>query len=316
MNLYRENVSKILKQINRVVIGKEEIISKVFIAMLAKGHILLEDVPGVGKTTLAVAFSKTLELEQNRIQFTPDVLPSDVVGYTMISKEDYSEIYKPGAIMCNLLLADEINRTSSKTQSALLEVMEEGKVTVDKVTRSVPNPFIVIATQNPKGAVGTQLLPDSQLDRFMVRLHMGYPDQRSEVDMLKRRSNRNPLNEISMVISKNQLLNMQQEVEEVYLHDALYDYIVWLIQRTRDNPYIDQGVSPRGTLALMNMSKAVAYCYNRDYVIPDDIKYIFKDVINHRIIMSGQAKLKGVTKESVVDDILRKTSTPKIVVAR
>lgn len=314
MELYRDDVKRILDEMNQVVIGKEEIVSKVLMAMLAKGHILLEDIPGVGKTTLAVSFSKAMELEQNRIQFTPDVLPSDVVGYTMISRENHEEIYKPGAVMCNLLLADEINRTSSKTQSALLEVMEEGKVTVDKVTRPVPNPFTVIATQNPKGSIGTQMLPDSQLDRFMVRLTMGYPDMRSEVSMLKNHSTGNPLSEVQKVITRDELIRMQEDVEKVYLHDTLYEYIVWLIQRTRDNVNIDQGVSPRGALALMNLSKAVAYCYNRDYVIPDDIKYIFKDVVKHRLIMSSQARLKSVTKDMVIEDILRKTRMPRIVV--
>lgn len=314
MELYRENVKRILAQMNQVVIGKEEVVSKVLMAILAKGHILLEDVPGVGKTTLAVSFSRAMELQQNRIQFTPDVLPSDVVGYTMISRESHEEIYKPGAVMCNLLLADEINRTSSKTQSALLEVMEERKVTVDKVTREVPNPFTVIATQNPKGSVGTQLLPDSQLDRFMVRLSMGYPDMRSEVNMLKNHSAGNPLSEVEKVITKDQLIAMQDDVDRIYLHETLYEYIVWLVQRTRDNANIDQGVSPRGTLALMNMAKAVAYCYNRDYVIPDDIKYIFKDVVKHRIVLSGQARLKSVTKDMVTEDIMRKTRMPRIVV--
>ena len=315
MNLFREDVGRILTQINQVVIGKEEVVSKVFMAILAKGHILLEDVPGVGKTTLAVAFSKTMELKQNRIQFTPDVLPSDVVGYTMISRENQQEIYKPGAVMCNLLLADEINRTSSKTQSALLEVMEEGKVTVDRITRTVPNPFTVIATQNPKGSVGTQLLPDSQLDRFMVRLSMGYPDIRSEVNMLKNHSEGMKLEALTPVITSEQLVQMQQEVENVYVHDAIYEYLVWLIHATREDNNIDQGVSPRGTLALMNMAKAVAYCHNRDYVIPDDICYIFNDVVKHRLVLSGQARLRAINKTMIIDDILRRTKMPRVVVS-
>lgn len=310
---YREQIQEILSVVNRIIIGKEEVVAKVLMAVLAKGHILLEDVPGVGKTTLAVAFSKAMELKQNRIQFTPDVLPSDVVGYTMILKGTQEEVYKPGAVMCNLLLADEINRTSSKTQAALLEVMEEGRVTVDKVTRPVPEPFIVIATQNPKGSVGTQMLPDSQLDRFMVRLSMGYPDLRSEVNMLKNRSMQDPIDEVKKVITRDKLIRMQREVEEVYVHETLYEYMVWLIQRTRDDENIDQGVSPRGTLALMNMSKAVAYCYNRDYVIPDDIQYIYKDVVKHRIVLSSQARLKSISKDAVLDELIRKTRTPRVV---
>lgn len=315
MELYRTHVKRILDEVNQVVIGKEEIVSKVLMAMLAKGHILLEDIPGVGKTTLAVSFSKAMELEQNRIQFTPDVLPSDVVGYTMIARNTHEEIYKPGAVMCNLLLADEINRTSSKTQSALLEVMEEGKVTVDKVTRSVPDPFLVIATQNPKGSVGTQMLPDSQLDRFMICLTMGYPDMRSEVNMLRERSLGDPITEVKKVISCEQLRFMQAEVEQVYLQDTLYEYIVWLVQGTRSNANIDQGVSPRGALAIMNLSKAVAYCYNRNYVIPDDIKYIFKDVVKHRIMLSNQARQKSLTKDIIIEDILRRTRMPRTVVS-
>ena len=315
MKEVRDEITQALVQINQMVIGKEEIVSKVLMAILAKGHILLEDVPGVGKTTMALAFAKTMELEQRRIQFTPDVLPSDVVGYTMITRENQKEIYKQGAVMCNLLLADEINRTSSKTQSALLEAMEEGRVTVDQVTREIKKPFIVIATQNPKGSIGTQLLPDSQLDRFMIQLSMGYPDPQSEVTMLKGHSKKQRFEGFHTIITREQLLCMQDEVDEVFIHDAIYEYIVYLLQNTRNNIHIEQGVSPRGGIALMKMAKAVAYCYHRDYVIPDDIKYIFNDVIGHRIILSSQARLDGLAKEDVLREVFEQTRIPRMAVS-
>ena len=306
-------VSNILNEINQVVIGKEEIIKKVLTAILAQGHILLEDVPGVGKTTLALAFSKAMELSHKRIQFTPDVLPSDVVGYNMIRMDTHEEVYKPGAVMCNLLLADEINRTSSKTQSALLEVMEEGKVTVDQVTRKVPEPFCVIATQNPKGSVGTQLLPDSQLDRFMVCLSMGYPDVRSEVMMLRSLEEGTPIQEVKTIITQEELRNMQEEVKKIFVHNSLYEYVVWLVNATRTHPYIQQGVSPRGTIALMNMAKATAYVNNRDYCIPDDVRYIFREVVGHRILLSQKARYNRISIDKILEDILRQVRMPKVV---
>lgn len=313
MREYKEEIARILDEVNQVILGKEDVILKSLIAIFARGHILLEDIPGVGKTTLAIAFSRVMELSHNRIQFTPDVLPSDVVGYTMLSKETQEEIYKPGAVMCNLLLADEINRTSSKTQSALLEVMEEGKVTVDKVTRKVPEPFVVIATQNPKGSVGTQMLPDSQLDRFMVCLSLGYPDSRSEVDMLRRHNGGGNVNKLDKIISLQQLHQMQEEIEQIYMHDALYEYIVNLVQRTRESLDIDQGVSPRGTIAIMRMAKAAAYCFNRTYVVPDDVKFVFADVVKHRIFLSSQARLQGISKVDVIENIFRQTRAPRMV---
>ena len=244
----------------------------------------------MGKTTLALAFSKAMELKHHRLQFTPDVLPTDVVGYHLLGKEGESYQYKAGPVMCNLFLADEINRTSSKTQSALLEVMEEGKVTVDSVTREVPKPFIVIATQNPIGSIGTQMLPESQLDRFMVRLSMGYPDLTSEIGILKERQNTNPLNNVEKIVEREELLKIQNLVEEVYIHDSIYEYITRLVQQTRENPLTDLGVSPRGSLALMNMVKATAFLSRRDYVIPSDVQYVFKDVCAHRMILKPKAR--------------------------
>ena len=313
MEGYNEKAIQIMDEVNKVVIGKRVIIGKVLTAILAKGHILLEDYPGVGKTTLALAFSKAMALKHNRLQFTPDVLPTDVVGFHLLSKDGESYQYKQGPIMCNLFLADEINRTSSKTQSALLEVMEEGKVTVDSVTRDVPKPFVVMATQNPIGSVGTQMLPESQLDRFMVRLSIGYPDMQSEIYILKERQATNPLDNVVQVVEKEEILKMQNLVEEVFIHDSIYEYITNLVQNTRENPLVELGVSPRGSLALMNMVKATAFLSGRDYVIPNDVQYIFKDVAAHRIILKAKARVNNVTVDNLLDDILRIVRPPKII---
>lgn len=313
MGEYNTKAILIMDEVNKVVIGKRVIIGKVLTAILAKGHILLEDHPGVGKTTLALAFSRAMALDYHRLQFTPDVLPTDVVGFHMLGKDGESYQYKPGAIMCNLFLADEINRTSSKTQSALLEVMEEGKVTVDSVTRDVPKPFVVMATQNPIGSIGTQMLPESQLDRFMVKLTMGYPDMKSEIGILKERQFANPLENIVQVVEKNEILLMQNMVEEVFIHDSIYEYITLLVAQTRENPLIDLGVSPRGSLAIMNMIKATAYLSGREYVVPADVQYVFKDVTAHRMILKPKARVNNVTVDNLLDDILRTVRPPKII---
>lgn len=313
MQPYYGTAVQIMDEVSKVVIGKRAIIEKVLTAILAKGHILLEDHPGVGKTTLALAFSKAMDLEYHRLQFTPDVLPTDVVGFHLLNKEGESYQYKPGAIMCNLFLADEINRTSSKTQSALLEVMEEGKVTVDSVTREVPKPFVVMATQNPIGSIGTQMLPESQLDRFMVRLTMGYPDRKSEIGILKERQSSNPLDYVTRIVGKEDITEMQNLVEEIYIHDSIYEYITTLAQKTRENPLIELGVSPRGSLALMNMVKATAFLNRREYVIPADVQYIFKDVAAHRMILKPKARVNNVTVDNLLDDILRAVKAPRII---
>ncbi|MDF2541277.1 MAG: yeaC [Herbinix sp.] len=314
MGSYREKAIQIIEEVNKVVVGKREVIAKVLTAILARGHILLEDHPGVGKTTLALAFSKAMALEQHRLQFTPDVLPTDVVGFHLLSKDGNSYQYKPGAVMCNLFLADEINRTSSKTQSALLEVMEEGKVTVDSITREVPTPFVVIATQNPIGSIGTQMLPESQLDRFMVKLTMGYPDRKSEIGILKGRQNMNPLHNVIQVVDKEEILMMQNMVEDVYIHDSIYEYIAYLVEQTRENPLIELGVSPRGTLAMMNMIKATAFLSQREYVVPGDVIAVFKDVAAHRMILKPKARVNNVTVDNLLEEILRNTHPPRIAV--
>lgn len=313
MTPYDTKSIQIIEEVSKVVVGKRPVIEKVLTAILAKGHILLEDNPGVGKTTLAVAFSRAMALEHHRLQFTPDVLPTDVVGFHLLNKDGESYQYKPGAIMCNLFLADEINRTSSKTQSALLEVMEEGRVTVDSITREVPAPFVVMATQNPIGSIGTQMLPESQLDRFMVKLTMGYPDIQSEIELLKDRSNANPLERVSRIVEREDILTMQGLVEEVYVHDSIYEYITLLVQQTRENPLIELGVSPRGTLALMNMVKAAAFLDRRDYVLPSDVKSVFQDVTAHRMILKPKARINHVTVESLLNDIMRSVKAPRII---
>ena len=306
-----DKVQEILNEVGKVIRGKDEAIELVMTAMLAKGHILVEDVPGVGKTTLAVAFSRAMELTERRLQFTPDVLPSDVVGFNMIGADGEFQ-YKPGAILCNLLLADEINRTSTKTQSALLEVMEEGQVTVDGVTRQLPNPFIVVATQNPVGSAGTQMLPESQLDRFMIRISMGYPTMEEEVRLIKERQDINPLDFIQEIISKRELLEMQDQVKQIYVDDKVLTYLSKIVDATRNHSMITLGVSPRGTLALMDMSKAHAFVQERTFVLPEDIKRVSKAVLAHRLLLNGKARMSHTTEEDVVEEIVGKIQVPKL----
>lgn len=307
-----KHTEQLVQEIQKVIVGKEEVIQKVLMAILAKGHILLEDIPGVGKTTLALAISKTLGLDYRRIQFTPDVIPSDVVGYTVYDKKSGEFVYKPGAVMCNLLLADEINRTSSKTQAALLEVMEEGNVTVDGNTYEVPKPFVVISTQNPFGSAGTQLLPQSQLDRFMVKLEMGYPDFESQVNILKDRQEIQPLDTIKAVINKDDLEEMQMEVSRVKVKDEILRYITRLAEATRSHEYIQLGVSPRGAYAVNNMAKASAYIAGRGFVTPEDVIGIFPSVSSHRVILHPKAKVTGVSAMSVMEEITKTVSVPEI----
>lgn len=308
--MYMQKAGKIIAEVEKAVIGKSECIRKVMMAMLAGGHILIEDIPGVGKTTLALAFSRACDLKQNRVQFTPDVLPSDITGFSIYHKETGTFTYQPGAVMCNLFLADEINRTSPKTQSALLEVMEEGNVTVDGVTREVPRPFLVMATQNPIGSAGTQMLPESQLDRFMICMSMGYPDIENEIAIIKGRDAGNPIDEIQPVIEADELLAMQQEVEQVFIHDAIYSYIAKLVAGTREHPMLELGVSPRGTLALTRIAKAAAYLDGRGYVTPYDVAGVLKDVAMHRIKLNSKARVNQVTGEAVLDIILEKIPKP------
>ena len=295
-----ETIVKMKETIKTAIHGKDDVIDMVLCAVFAKGHILLEDIPGVGKTTLVTALAKVMNLDYKRMQFTPDVLPSDVSGFTMFDKTKNEFTFKEGAVYTNLFLADEINRTSPKTQSALLEVMEEGRATVDGVTRILPSPFMVIATQNPIGASGTQKLPESQLDRFMVRLSMGYPSHESAVTILKGDSHKT-IDKMDRIISKEDILNYQNEVENVKIKDSLYDYAVSLTEATRNTDTFSRGLSPRGSIALIRMTKAHAFLSGRDYVIPEDFKAVFYAIGNHRIILSTKAKACGMDIESALN---------------
>ena len=304
-------VNNILNEVNKVVIGKKDIIMKVLLAIIAGGHILIDDIPGVGKTTMALAFSKTLGLKHNRMQFTPDVLPTDIVGFSVYNQSTGKFEYKTGVAVCNLFLADEINRTSSKTQSALLEIMEEKRITADGKTYDLPDPYIVIATQNPVGSIGTQMLPESQLDRFMIRLSMGYPSHEAEIGILKNKS-ADGIDNLSQTASAKDIISLRKIVESIYVDERIYDYMVRLASATRKHPMVKLGLSPRGTISLCAMSKAVALIHGRNYVIPDDIKMIFSDVVTHRLVPESKAKLSGMTADKISDEILRNVPLPSL----
>ena len=303
---------RILNEVNRVVLGKQEVVRKVLLAILAQGHVLLEDVPGVGKTTMANAFAKTLGMETKRVQFTSDTMPSDVVGFSVYDKASGALQYKPGAIMTNLLLADEINRTSSKTQSALLEAMEERQVTIDGVTHPLPAPFVVLATENPVGSAGTQMLPVSQLDRFLLKLSMGYPDRAAQTALMRDRHHENPLDAVQPVCDSTGLNAAIQEVRQIHIADRLYDYISELVEATRENPYITLGVSPRGALALCRAAQANAYLEGRDYANPADVAAVFTDVCAHRMVLSAKARLHEQSASQITENILLDTPKPDV----
>lgn len=305
-----ESANLVMDEVKKVVTGKDDRIQKAFAAILAGGHILIEDVPGVGKTTLAVAFSRAMGLYNQRVQFTPDVMPADILGFSMYQKDTGTFEYRQGPIMCNLFLADEINRTSPKTQSALLEVMEENVVTIDGVSHKVPEPFIVMATQNPKGSAGTQLLPESQLDRFMICMNMGYPDLHSEIAIAKGKNMKNDMEQVKGILDANALIQIQDIVEQVQVHDHVYSYICKLVQSTRENPYVELGMSPRGTLSCVRMAKAWAFLNGRNYVIPEDVGSVFKDVGKHRIVLNTKARVTHVTEDAVLDEIMQTIPQP------
>ncbi|WP_195985859.1 MoxR family ATPase [Clostridium sp. D33t1_170424_F3] len=307
-----QHALEIIHEVKKAVVGKDAVITKTLMAILAQGHILLEDIPGVGKTTMALAFSKAMALDYRRTQFTPDVMPTDVTGFSVYNKATGQLDYKPGAALCNLYLADEINRTSSKTQAALLEVMEEGRITVDGTTRETPKPFTVIATQNPVGSAGTQLLPESQMDRFMVCLTMGYPKLKDEVEILRRKQGGDPLEHVRQVADSQDILTMQQEVNQVFLADSLYEYIARLTAATRKDPMIRLGASPRGSIAVTRMAQASAYLSGRDYVIPRDVQLIFADVIAHRMVLSPQAKMGNLSVDALLEKIMNQVPAPAV----
>ena len=292
---------QIMGEVRKAVVGKDRVLLWSLATILARGHILLEDIPGVGKTTLALAFSRALGLTYGRVQFTPDVLPSDVTGYSIYNKETGAMTYQPGAVLCNLFLADELNRA-----------MEEGQVTVDGQTHPIPQPFTVIATQNPVGAAGTQLLPDSQMDRFTIRLSMGYPAPKDERDMILRRQEGNPLLQIRPVLTRGQLVELQDQAAGVYIQTELVDYVVRLIGATRSHPSILRGASPRATLSVTAMAKSIAFLNGRDYVIPSDVQTVFCDTVAHRLLLEPGVEARGRTAREILEEILKGAAAPRV----
>ncbi len=305
-----EQSEHIICEVGKAFMGKDDIVRKVLMTIYAGGHILLEDCPGVGKTTLALAFSKVLGLRFKRIQFTTDTLPSDITGFTVFNQQTGEFEYREGAANCQLLLADEINRTSPKTQSALLEVMEERSVTVDGQTHQLDAPFLCIATQNPAGAAGTQPLPDSQLDRFMVRLSIGYPSREDQMHIVQAQRTQNPLDDLSPVADAASLIEVQQYLGTVHASDGVLGYAVDLCQATRELPLVELGVSPRGVGALVRMSRAHALLEQRDYVVPEDVQAVFSDVCAHRLVLRPQARVEGVTSQDLLTEVLRQVPPP------
>lgn len=294
----------------KVIVGKREAISKILTALLADGHVLLDDVPGVGKTSLAVALSRAVGFSFQRIQFTPDVLPSDLVGFSMYDKSSGDFVYRPGAISrAHLVLGDEINRASSKTQSALLEAMEERQVTVDGKTYPLETPFLVIATENSVGTAGTQPLPYAQMDRFLIRLSLGYPDYEAQMAMLRDRQDQDPQDTVVRVMDREEWITRQREVRAVTVKDAILDYITRLTMASRDHEKTEVGISPRGALCLGRMAKAWAYLEGRDYVTGADVQAVFADVCAHRLLLKENA---GVTVQEVLSDLIRKTENPDL----
>ena len=307
-----EKIQAIRDEIKKAISGKDEVIEQVLTAILAGGHILLEDIPGVGKTTLALAVSRALGLDFNRVQFTPDVVPSDITGLSVYEKETGTFSFRKGAVMTNFFLADEINRTSSKTQSALLQVMQEGRVTVDGKTYMMPDPFIVMATQNPVGTAGTQMLPEAQLDRFMIKITMGYPDFDAQVEVLKRREKTDPMEEVRCVVSADELVAMKNAARELYVDDKIYQYITLLAQASREHPYVRLGISPRGALAVASMAKARAFVNGRDFVTPEDVRGILKASCRHRLILLPKAGLSSEGSDGILDELLAEVKAPKL----
>ncbi|MBQ6133591.1 MAG: MoxR family ATPase [Lachnospiraceae bacterium] len=302
---------KILSEVKKAVSGKDDVLFLCLSAILSNGHILIEDIPGVGKTTIALAFSKAMSLDYGRVQFNPDVLPSDITGFSVYKKDTGSFEFTPGAVFSNLFLADELNRATSRTQSALLEAMEEGQVTVDGITHPLPAPFIVIATQNPTGAAGTQFLPDSEVDRFSLRLTIGYPSLEAERELLKRRQGTNPLSDVKPVVSRDTILLMQNAVSNVFVHQDISNYIISLVRATREHENVIRGASPRATLSLTSLSKAVAFLYGRDFVAPSDVRKVLIPAVAHRILPDHvEDRIKEGRK--IVESVFERIPAPKV----
>ena len=308
----KQLAAQVVGEVKKVIVGKDDAVVKVLLAILARGHVLLEDIPGVGKTTLAIAFSKALGLKYNRVQFTPDVMPSDLTGFSLYDKATGQMEYQPGALLCNLFLADELNRATSRTQSDLLEAMEEGRVTVDGVSRPVPDPFLVIATQNPAGASGTQLLPDSQLDRFALRLSLGYPAPADELELIRRKLNGDAMSTVNQVADRDLLAGLRAQVDQVFVNDDILQYILRLIIATRNHPPLAPGASPRAAISLSSLCRAVAFLRGRDYVIPDDVRFIWVDAIAHRLILPAGAAGSTRRTEEIASGILEQMHPPRL----
>jgi MoxR-like ATPase len=304
-------IREVITDVKKAVVGKDEIIVKMILAIIADGHILLEDIPGVGKTTLALAVSDALSLKFNRIQFTPDVMPSDVTGYNVYNRQTGTFDFFEGAVFANILLADELNRTSGKTQSALLEAMEEESVTVDGVTRDLPHPFTVIATQNPTGSVGTAMLPESQLDRFMIRLSLGYPARDDEVQILRQKAAA-AKPRAGKVISADDVMYLRDVVRKMETDDKIYEYIADLAKATRESSNLLMGISPRGSLSLAALARSVAMLRGRTFVLPEDVRYIWEDTVTHRVILTHNAKISGITPTAAMRKILTDVPVPKL----
>lgn len=306
-----QKLEQVQAEVNKVIKGKEDVVKKVLAAVIAGGHILMEDIPGVGKTTLATTFAKSMSMHYKRVQFTPDVLPSDILGFSMYNSATKEFEYREGAVFTNLFLADEINRTSPKTQSALLEVMEEKTATVDGVTRPLPDPFVVIATENPYGSSGTQMLPESQLDRFMVCLSMGYPSHADAVAILKGNAG-SPLSKVQEVISMEEVLALRAMTNDLYVKDDIYEYIVNLVEATRTMEIFTMGASPRGTIALLRMAKAMAVINGRDYVCAKDVQDVARDVLGHRVKLSARGKAQGITMQQAIGMVIANVAAPRV----
>lgn len=306
-----QKLEQVQAEVNKVIKGKEDVVKKVLAAVIAGGHILMEDIPGVGKTTLATTFAKSMSMHYKRVQFTPDVLPSDILGFSMYNSATKEFEYREGAVFTNLFLADEINRTSPKTQSALLEVMEEKTATVDGVTRPLPDPFVVIATENPYGSSGTQMLPESQLDRFMVCLSMGYPSHADAVAILKGNAGK-PLSKVQEVISMEEVLAVRAMTNDLYVKDEIYEYIVNLVEATRTMEIFSMGASPRGTIALLRMAKAMAVIDGRDYVCAKDVQDVARDVLGHRVKLSARGKAQGITMQQAIGMVIANVTAPRV----
>lgn len=308
----REKALQIFENMKKVIIGKDEVLEKVLTCLLARGHLLIQDVPGVGKTTMVKALAKSIDLSFNRIQFTPDLMPSDIIGITLYNKSEEEFVFTKGPIFNQIILADEINRTSPKTQSSLLQAMEEGEVSVENTTYVLKKPFMLLATQNPMEYQGTFALPEAQLDRFLMQVSLGYPNEQDEKQIVKNYKKSKDLEHITAVAKEADIIEMQSEVDEIEVHDDVLKYIIGIVNTCRSHDAIHLGASPRVSIDLFRGAKAFAYIKGRDYVIPDDVKYLAPYVLSHRIILSPEARIEGRKIENVVEDILKRTYVPVV----